>query len=128
MADLTRIHRIVEIITDGLLKGIPLCKVVFPDIGMAGNTIQALGFMDICFRTPLTSPLFSIRVCMTGPTIFIRGSSDDLEVEILEIRHLFFGIVYIHLVHFQISRHLGRGFQQGPTCPYRRPIFEKPSS
>jgi hypothetical protein len=128
MAALTRMHGVVEVIPYSLLKGIPFSEVVFPATGMARKAVEAFGLMDICLRAPLTSSLLSIGKSMTGPAIFVRRSSDDLEVEILKICYLFFRIVYIHLIHFRISRLILRNFHVGPSHSYSGSIFEEPSS
>ncbi len=105
MAVFAGIHGIVEVIPYRLLEGIPFCKVMFLITWMARNTVEPFGFMDIRLRTPLTTSFLSIGDGMTGPTIFIRRSSDDLEMKILKIGHLFFRIVYgspHRLLDFQI--------------------------
>jgi hypothetical protein len=42
MAVFAGIHGMVQVIPDGLLDGIPFCKVVFLVTGMAGDTAQVL--------------------------------------------------------------------------------------
>jgi hypothetical protein len=120
-------HGVVEVIPYGLLKGIPFSEVVFPAAGMARKAVQALGLMDIRLRAPLTSSFLPIRECMAGPAIFVKRSSDDLKVQILKICYLFFRIVYIHLIHFRISRLILRKFYVGPSRSYSGSIFEEPS-
>jgi hypothetical protein len=128
MAALTRMHGVVEVIPYGLLKGIPFGKVVIPVTGMARNTVQAFGLMDICLRAPLTSSLLSIGESMTEPAISVRRSPDDLKMDVIKFRNLFFRIVYIHLIHFRISRLILRKFYFGPSHSYSGSIFEEPSS
>jgi hypothetical protein len=94
------VHGVIEVIADGLLKGISFGKVVVGVTRMARETRESPGFMDIRFGTPLAPSFFSIGDRVTGPTILIEGLSDDLKVKSFEISDLLFRIVHRHLIHF----------------------------
>jgi hypothetical protein len=90
VAVFARVHRVVEVITNGLLKGISFGKVVVAVTRMARETREPFGLMDVRFGTPLTPSLSSIGDRVTGPAIFIGGFSDELKVKRFEIGDLLF--------------------------------------
>ena len=93
MAVFTGRHGVVKVIPDGLLNRISFGKVMLLVTGMAGDAVETFRLMDIRLRTPLATSLLPIGDGMAEPAIFIRRPSDDLEMEVFKIPHLFFRIV-----------------------------------
>ena len=85
MAVFTGVHGVVEVIADGLLKGISFGKVVVGVTRMARETSEPFGLVDIRFGVPLAPSLLSVGDRMSGPTILIGGLSDNLKVKSFEI-------------------------------------------
>ena len=99
VAVFTGVHGVIEVIADGLLKGISFGKVVVAVTRMARETGEPVGLMDIRFGAPLAPSLFSVGDRVTGPTILIGGFSDDLKVKSFEISDLLFRVVHRRLIH-----------------------------
>ena len=120
------VHGVVEVITDGLLKGISFGKVVVGVTRMARETSESLGLMDIRFGTPLTPSLFSVGGRVTGPTTLIGGFSDDLKVKSLEIGDLLFRIIHRHLIHFWSLCFSPYELERRPACSDAWAVLENP--
>ena len=65
---------------------------------------------------------------MTGPAIFITGSSGDLEMEIFEIGHFFFRVVDFHVFCLRVPGIFLGEFRRGPARSNGGTISEEPSS
>jgi hypothetical protein len=126
VAVFTGVHGVVEVIADGLLKGISFGKVVVGVTRMARETREPLGLMEIRFGPPLAASLFSVGDRVTGPTILIGGLSDDLKVKSLEISDLLSRIVYRHLIHFRSLCFSLVELECRPACSDSWAVLENP--
>jgi hypothetical protein len=99
MAVFTGMHAVVQIISYGLLAGISFRKIVILITWVTGNAVEAFRFMDIFFYIPLAAYPSSVGCGVARPTVLVGGLPDDLKLKIFKIRHLFFSIIYYHLVH-----------------------------
>src|SRR5208337_296246 len=77
MAVFAGMHAVVQIVSYRLLEGIPFGKIMFFIAWMTGDTVEALCFMDIPFRIPLTACPSSIGCGMAEPTTLIRRPPYD---------------------------------------------------
>ena len=126
MAVFTGGHGIVKVIPDGLLNRIPFGKIMSFVTEVAGYASKTFRLMDIRLGAPLAASLLPIGDGMTGPAIFIRMSSGDLETEIVKIGYLFFRIIDFHLFCLWVPGILLREFRRRPAGSYRGTIFEEP--
>jgi hypothetical protein len=99
MAVFAGMHAVVQIVSYRLLEGIPFGKIMFFIAWMTGDTVEALCFMDIPFRIPLTACPSSIGCGMAEPTTLIRRPPYDLKMKILKISGVFLGVIHCHLGH-----------------------------
>ena len=65
---------------------------------MAGDTIHASGLVNICLESPVVA-LFSFTVeAVTGPSVLVVGSPDNLKMEIFKIGNLLFCVIHLNLI------------------------------